>query len=139
MTAKAAAVPAISETAFLGQVLELAALLGWEGVHFRGAWTARGYRTPVQGSLGKGWPDLVLVRARDRRLIFAELKADGGKTSPEQNRVLGVLGELVADDVKCGEVPAAHLDGERRGCCLPAIEVYVWRPAEFDAITEILR
>jgi len=110
---KATAAPRVSETAFLAQVLELAALLGWEGVHFRAAWSARGYRTPVQGSLGKGWPDLVLVRARDRRLIFAELKADDGKTKPEQDRVLEQL-RAVAD-------------------------VHVWRPRDFYAIAELLR
>lgn len=108
------AAPAITETAFLAQVLELAALLGYEGAHFRPALTGRGWRTPVQGSLGKGWPDLVLVRPRDRRVVFAELKSDEGRITPEQERVLGVL--------------------ETAGAT-----VYVWRPRDSDRITEILR
>lgn len=103
----------IAETAFLGQVLELAAILGWEGAHFRPAQTARGWRTAVQGSLGKGWPDLVLARKRDGRLIFAELKAHGGKLTSEQERVLNVLGQ--------------------------AAEIHVWYPADFEQIADILR
>ncbi|HET7030343.1 MAG TPA: VRR-NUC domain-containing protein [Candidatus Limnocylindrales bacterium] len=132
------ATPRVSETAFLAQVLDLAAMLGWEGVHFRGAWTARGYRTPVQGSLGRGWPDLVLVRARDRRLIFAELKADDGQVRPEQERVLEVL-RSVTFDTGCGEVPVAHDDDQRAGCCPPLVEVAVWRPRDLEAIAELLR
>jgi hypothetical protein len=129
----AAKLPAISETAFLGQVLELAALLGWEGVHFRAAWSTRGYRTPVQGSLGKGWPDLVLVRARDRRLIFAELKADTGKTTPEQDRVLEVLRAVTVDRY-------AFRDALGFRCLeIPRATVHVWRPRDFEAITELLR
>ena len=128
----------VSETAFLGQLLELSSLLGYEAVHFRPAQTSRGWRTPVQGSLGKGWPDLVLVRARDRRLIFAELKADGGKTTSEQERVLEVL-RSVEFEASCGEVPLAHTDDQRRECCPPLVEIVVWRPADFDAIVETLR
>lgn len=104
----------MTEAEFMGQILDLASLLGWESVHFRGAWTGKGYRTPVQGSMGKGWPDLVLVRPRDRRLIFAELKAANGRLSPEQERVLNILGS------------AGH-------------EIHVWFPVDFDRIAETLR
>lgn len=117
------AVPAVprklSEADFMRQVTELAELLGYETLHLRGAWSSKGYRVPVQGSLGKGWPDLVLLRVRDRRLIFAELKADIGKVSAEQEAVLDMLGVLTD--------------------LAPEIEVRVWRPADFDRITEILR
>jgi hypothetical protein len=101
----------ISETEFLSQVLQVAEMLGWHAAHFRPALTGRGWRTPVQGDLGKGWPDLVL--GRGDRLIFAELKRDGAKTTSDQERVLDVL----------------ILVGEAR----------VWRPADFDRIGEILR
>jgi hypothetical protein len=105
------ATPPLTETAFLSQVLELAAIYGWEGAHFRPALTGRGWRTPVQGSLGKGWPDLVLIRGN--RLIFAELKARRGKTSPDQERVMAVLAG--------------------------AAEIHLWFPEDFDAIVETLR
>jgi len=90
----------------------LATMLGWEVVHFRPAKTKRGWRTPVQGSLGVGWPDLIL--ARPPRLIAAELKSDVGKVTEDQRRVLAVLGA-------CG------------------LEVHVWHPRDLDAIAVILR
>lgn len=112
----------VTELDFRRQVIKLAEILGWEHVGFRAAQTVHGWRTPVTGTLGKGWPDLVLVRARDRRLIFAELKAAKGKTSPDQERVLGVLRALEHDDA-----PA------------PRIEVFVWQEGDIDAIAGILR
>lgn len=107
--------PITSERDLLDQVLELSALLGWEAAHFRPALTNRGWRTPVQGSLGKGFPDLVLVRERDRRLIFAELKSDVGRLAPEQERVLELLRSI------------------------PGATVAIWRPRDWDTIVEVLR
>lgn len=92
----------------------LATMLGWLHVHHRPAQTTRGWRTPVSGELGKGWPDLVLVRERDRRLIFAELKSDTGRVTPDEERVLGILRRV-------------------------GLEVHVWRPRDLDAIAEVLR
>jgi len=100
----------MTETEFLAQILEVAVLYGWEGAHFRPAQTARGWRTPVQGSLGKGWPDLVLIR-KDR-LVVAELKV-ASNLSPAQTHVLDTF----------------------RGVA----EVYLWRPADFAQIVETLR
>ena len=104
--------PRLSESGFMRQVVELATILGWSTAHFRPAQTAKGWRTPVSGDLGKGWPDLTLVRGE--RIIFAELKRDNGKLTPDQERVLNVLGGTGA-------------------------EVRVWFPADFDRIAEILR
>jgi hypothetical protein len=101
----------VTEAEFMAQVIELAGVFGWESAHFRPALTSRGWRTPVQGSMGKGFPDLILAR-RDR-ILFAELKRDGAKVTPEQDRVLDLLGA--------------------------AAKVYVWRPADFDSIAEVLR
>jgi hypothetical protein len=46
--------------------------------------TEKGWRTSASGTMAAGWPDLVLVRRRDRRLIFAELKREGQDLRPEQ-------------------------------------------------------
>jgi hypothetical protein len=62
-------------------VLQLARLLGWRVAHFRPARTKRGWRTPVEAD-GAGWLDLVLCRGE--RLLFRELKGDGGRLSPAQ-------------------------------------------------------
>lgn len=76
----------------MGAVTELAEVYGWQWAHFRPAKTSKGWRTPVSGSLGKGWPDLVLARERDGRLLFIELKSAKGSPTPEQDHVARVLG-----------------------------------------------
>jgi hypothetical protein len=101
-----------SEAAFTGQVLQAARLLGWQSAHFRPARTARGWRTPVQGD-GKGFPDLILLRGP--RLVVAELKVDGGRLRPEQESWLAAFRQL------------------------PGAEVHVWRPRDWDQLTEVLR
>lgn len=116
--------PAMSEAAFMLQVTGLAQLLGWHWFHARPAQTAHGWRTAVSGPLGRGFPDLVMARPRDRRLIFAELKRDGGRTTPEQDAVLEVLRAVA---------------GESVDVFTTRVEVCVWRPADFDQIAEILR
>lgn len=108
---KVATAPAITESQFQAQVIELARLLGWRSAHFRPALTARGWRTPVQGD-GAGFPDTVLVR-RDR-LVIAELKSAAGKVSSEQTAWLAAL--------------------EAAGC-----ETFLWRPTDLDDIAEVLR
>jgi hypothetical protein len=60
----------------------------------------------------RGWPDLTLIRPP--RLLFAELKTDKGKTTPHQDRWL----ELLRD--------------------VPGVETFLWRPADWDAIVEVL-
>ena len=61
----------ISEKAFESQVKHLAKLFGWRYYH-----TWRSIHSPA------GFPDTVMVRPP--RLIFAELKSEKGKLTPEQ-------------------------------------------------------
>ena len=56
-----------------------------------------------------GWPDLVFIRRRDRRLMFRELKTDKGRVTDRQAAVL----ELLA---ACG------------------LDAGVWRPADMERI-----
>ncbi len=103
--------PALSEKDFQRQVTDLAVLFGWEWMHIRAGRTMDSWRTPVSGTLGAGFPDLLLIRGG--RIIFAELKRDGGKPTAEQNRVLFVLGQ--------------------------AAEAYCWMPKDWDFIERELR
>ena len=77
--------PKLTEAEFTSQVIELAHLHGWKVAHFRPAQTKLGWRTAVSGD-GKGFPDLVLVRAREPRaaVLFIELKIPPNKATPEQ-------------------------------------------------------
>lgn len=90
----------------------LAAIFGWDHVHFRPAMTRHGWRTAGSGTMAKGFPDLILVRGS--RMIIAELKAEGGKPTPDQIRVLEAF-------------------------MLTGVEVYIWRPSDLQRIAEILR
>jgi hypothetical protein len=99
------------EQSFQAVVVDVARLAGWRVAHFRAARTAKGWRTPVTAD-GAGWPDLVLVRPP--RIIFAELKSESGQLRDRQCEWLDVLR------------------------LLPEVEVYVWRPSDWDELVEIL-
>ena len=90
------------------QVIELAQYGGWAYFHPADNLTVvtRSGRTRRQ-SVVKGYPDLTLVRAPE--LIFAELKAENGRLSPEQRAWLDAL-------AACG------------------VETHVWRPSDWDEI-----
>ncbi len=103
--------PPLTELDFMRQVMQLAEMTGWETFHVRAGRTLDSWRTPGSGTMAKGWPDLVLVRGS--RLIFAELKRDGGKATADQSRVLDVLGK--------------------------AAEAYCWEPKDWDFIERELR
>lgn len=68
----------LTEAEFQRQVTDLAALMGWTWVHFRPARTEQGWRVPVSGPLGKGWPDLVMVSPQRGRTLAVELKRELG-------------------------------------------------------------
>jgi hypothetical protein len=114
MTALTARPRPITEAQWQEQVTKLAETLGYLWVHFRPAQTAHGWRTPVQGALGKGWPDLVLVHPRHGRVVFAELKREGETLSTEQTAVLLALSDAGAD-------------------------VHVWWPRDLERVAEVLR
>jgi VRR-NUC domain len=83
----------MSEQELLDCVVELSHVLGFKVAHFRAARTAHGWRTPVAAD-GAGWPDLTIVGRG--RVIFAELKAERGRTSDEQKDWLAWLSDAGA-------------------------------------------
>ena len=102
------------ERDFQKQVTDLAEIYGWQYAHFRPAVTTKGWRTPVSGSLGAGWVDLVLCHPKSGRVLLAELKSDKGKLSPHQS-------EVIETQRTCG------------------LTVHVWRPSDLDWIAQELR
>lgn len=60
------------------QITDLAAMYGWTWMHIRPAQTEHGWRTPISGPLGKGWPDLVLVNPMRGRTLAVEVKRELG-------------------------------------------------------------
>ena len=61
-----------------------------------------------------GYPDLTMWNVKQKRLMFAELKREKGKVSESQKIVLSELSTL-------------------------GVEVYLWRPSDWDSILEILK
>lgn len=86
----------------MAQVVDAARLFGWAAYH-----PFLSIHSP------RGWPDLALCRPP--RLVLAELKSEKGKTTPDQERWLELLG----------------------GC--DGVEVFLWRPSDFDTVMEVLR
>jgi hypothetical protein len=83
---------ALTGTELQRMVMQLGGMLGWASVHFRAAKTERGWRVPVEGPLGKGWPDLVMVHVGRSRTLAVELKRElGDVVSPDQEYVHSVL------------------------------------------------
>ena len=79
------------EADFQSAVIDLARLRGWKVSHSRPAWTAKGYRTAIQGD--KGVPDLLL--ARRGFVLHVELKSDrkDSKLTAEQAEWRDALGD----------------------------------------------
>lgn len=100
----------LTEAQFQKQVTDLAEIQGWKWAHFRPAMTKYGWKTPVSGSLGAGFPDLILVR--DTEILFVELKAEKSKPTGLQETVLGILSRVAL--------------------------VMVWRPSDWQLIMDIL-
>lgn len=76
--------------------------------HWKMYFTWRSIHSPA------GFPDLVLVSTAQRRVIFAELKRDGGKLTEHQEEWLVAL--------------------EAAGQ-----EVYIWHPGDIENIARLLR
>ena len=116
-----------TEREFQAQVMDLARRGGWtcgaKDVDELGGLTYHSVSVMAQSE--RGWPDLVLIRRRDRRLIFAELKRENGELSPRQAAILGLL--------RCLRTPGDAING------LTRIQVAIWRPSDFEAIREVLR
>jgi hypothetical protein len=91
----------LSEKEFQDTVVELAERRGWRCWHDNDARRNR-----------PGLPDWLFLRPP--RLIFAELKTEKGRLSPQQRSWLDAL-----------------------GLC-PGIETFVWRPGDWPEIEEVL-
>jgi len=71
------------------------------------------YHTHDSRRSPEGFPDLVLVR--NDKVIFAELKSKKGRTTSAQEMWLKALEKV------------------------PGVDVYLWRPSDWDRIVDVLR
>ena len=80
----------MTEKDFQRSVISAAEALGWKVCHHRPGKQGVRWMTATLGS-GRGFPDLVIAHPSGA-LIFAELKAETGKLSEEQEAWARVLG-----------------------------------------------
>jgi len=90
-----------SEASWERQVKKLAKIGGWLYYH-----THRSQFSPA------GFPDCVIVKPP--RIIFAELKKEGGQPTPEQTEWLELLSQC------------------------PGVEVYLWLPSDYEEVKGVL-
>lgn len=90
---------ATAEKQFQAEVIKEAKRRGWRCFHVHDSRKSEA-----------GWPDLVLVRDR---VVFAELKSEGGRLTADQKTWVELLGGAGA-------------------------EVYVWRPSSWPEIMRVL-
>lgn len=123
----------VSEAAFQQRVVGLLRVYGWERIYHA---QHGGHRGRVQrGGLpeGRGFPDVVAIHEQDRRLLVTELKDDRGALRPGQREWLDAflcIGEAVAF--------AARVAGDGSAPS-PRVEAYLWRPADWDELHDIVR
>lgn len=99
----------LTEADYQSMIVARAEALGWLVHHDRGD-----YRQCIAGQ--PGFPDLVMARCG--RVVFAEIKSATGKVSKAQTKWLTELGYLGESDAP--------------------IEVYLWRPADWPQVVEVL-
>ncbi len=108
----------LTEAQWQRTVTDFADLSGWRFMHAptvtvtrkRAAGPITYAETTTKGTLGRGWPDLVLVR---ERVVYAELKADDGYLSEAQKDVRDALRDAEA-------------------------EWYLWRPRDWAEVQAVL-
>jgi hypothetical protein len=108
LTARDHQLRAVTEAAHQKNVEALLTLYGWRFFH---APDNRPGRNGAVQNIKAGYPDLTAVRGT--RLLYAELKRETGKTTPDQD---AWLADLAAAGAEC----------------------YVWRPSDLAEIARVL-
>ena len=120
----------VTERQFQDWVTETAGRFGWKWWHVPAPMrhTRSGF---VGASEAAGLPDLILTHHDPPRLVFAELKAGGGKITPQQREFLQAVKRVAdnADDI----MEADTYD------FTPLIGVYAWWPGMEAPIETLLR
>lgn len=112
----------MSEKAFQAAVVEYARLEGWKVAHHHDSRRQVRPGVLVGDSDAAGVPDLLLVKGA--RLIFAELKREKTKPTPEQEDWLEALGQVQRYSSTRWDAPP---------------ETYLWRPRMWAEIEDVLK
>lgn len=101
----------MTEAEWQKMLVKSAVQLGWDFLHI--GRNGKHQKVGAKGTLGRGWPDLTLVK--NGRLLFIECKAEGAPPPPqEQKDILALLSTI------------------------PGAQVLVARPRDFNMILDVL-
>jgi hypothetical protein len=122
-------VGSLTEADWQRQVYDLLDLYGWDYRYH----VTRSKMTPW------GWPDIVAIRRRDRRLLFAELKAERTAVTPDQYGLLELLLDVSRGGTTDGYPRWRHLGTDDIMPGLARVDVELWRPSDVDRVMAVLR
>ena len=117
----------MKEIEFQDALVELAHRFGWTVFHARPSGTGKGWRTAVAYD-GKGYPDLTMIHPETGTVAFAELKAERGTASPDQQ----AWGE------KLLRVQTMQARACRDEIDAPLTRYFYWKPSDANAIATFL-
>lgn len=119
----------LTEAAWQAQVVGLALFYGWLVYHPpANRPDAKGRRQDVT----PGYPDLTMVRGAE--LLFVELKAERGRYGPGQETWLEALQEVARSYRNALELLAEEVADGGPDPLAGTVEVYTWRPSQFDEV-----
>lgn len=127
------------ESAFQSRVVEMATRYGWKVWHVPApmVWDARSKAfRPARG--GAGLPDLILIHNDPPRLVFMELKREGGKLSERQQEFLQAA-KTVAESWPDGGVIQSGEFGVFKESFEKAVGVMAVWPKDEQAVEQMLR
>ena len=117
---------AVTEAEFQAWVVEVAQRFGWKVWHVPAPMVHAGKRGWVGAKQGAGISDLILISDHPPRMIFAEIKREGGKLSDKQQEFLQAV-QAVAEDAR-----ESRSDEQ-------VIKAYAWWPGMEEMIETVLR
>lgn len=138
----------LTEAQWRAVVVELAETYGWRCYYVENSTREITRRTgPHKGTLvrvrninrrGQGFPDLVMVRRRDARILFAELKRDRGPRGGGVHEHVEPTDEQKAWLADLGAIARTfHLLEPR--LWYDRFDVRLWRPSDYDEVETTLR
>ncbi len=125
------------ERDFQKRVVEMAARFGWKVWHVPAPMRADRAGGFVGAKEAAGIADLILVHTDPPRLVFMELKADGGKLSDRQREFLAAV-KTVADETVCLDGFGLDMVEQRWEAPRPVAVYAVW-PSDEAMVEQLLR
>lgn len=129
----------LAERAFQEQVIGLLRVYGWRLIYHApdnrpAGRTGRPQR--LAAPEGRGFPDIVAVKGA--RLLFAELKAKGGRVAPEQRAWVAAL-DAVGEAVEEVRSHVARLTMGAEFAEHVSVSAHLWTPDDWDELHDIIR